>query len=111
MSTQTAFPFAPSFADRVLSSPVARRSDPAPSHVAGKQVTESGRREGQAMGVLALVKKYPCSTARELASKSDFTVHIIGRRLPELEKAGYIVRRNVRECSLGKRPATTWEAL
>jgi hypothetical protein len=111
MSTQTAFDFAPTFSERVLAVRIARKSDPKPSHLAAGGITRSGRREGQCLAVLALVRKYPCSTSLELASNSNLDRYVIARRLPELEKAGYIARRNVRECSVGKRPATTWQAL
>src|SRR5947207_2962586 len=111
MSNQSAFDFAPNFAERVLAVRIARCVDPKPSHLAAGEMAVSGKREGQALAVLALVRKYPCSTTRELSSRSQLTVHVIGRRLPELEKAGYIARKNTRECSVGKRLATTWQAL
>jgi hypothetical protein len=97
--------------DQALAVPVARRSDPEPSHSAAREMTSSGRREGQLQGVLALVRKYPLSTSLELASRSQFDRYVIARRLPELERAHLVTKRSVRQCTVGNRPATTWEAL
>lgn len=96
--------------ERALRVPVAAKSDPGTSHEAAQAITRSGRREGQLMGVLALIKKHPLSTSLEL-SRYGFDRYVTARRLPELAKAGLVMRRKVRECTVGKRPATTWEAV
>lgn len=96
--------------DRALRSPVSANDDPAPSHLAGQAITRSGMREGQLMGVLALVKRHPLSTTLELA-QHGYNVHTIGRRLPELVHAGLVIKRKIRQCTIGKRSATTWEAI
>jgi hypothetical protein len=93
-----------------LATPVARRSDPESSHLAAREVTDSGRREGQCLGVLALLKKHPLSTSLELA-KYGYDRHTIARRLPQLEEAGLVSRRTARTCNVGNRKALTWEAL
>lgn len=90
--------------------PIARRSDPETSHLAAGEVTASGRREGQLLGVLALVRKYPLSTSLELAQKSTFDRYVTARRLPELEHSGLVVKRAARLCTVGNRLAVTWEA-
>jgi hypothetical protein len=93
-----------------LRTPVARDDDPEPSKEAAREITGSGKREGQLMGVLALVKRYPLSTTLELA-QHGYNVHVIGRRLPELVKGGLVNKRKVRKCTIGNRSATTWEAV
>lgn len=93
---------------QALTVPIARKSDEPTSHAAAREVTESGRREGQLLAVLALVRKYPGRTSLELASLSKLDRHVIARRLPELETAGYISRGEIRKCTAGNRSAMTW---
>ena len=110
--TQSSFDFIPrGTVHSALSSPVARTTDPKQSHLAAAEVTASGRREGQLLAVLALVKKFPRSTSLELSRHSSLDRYMVARRLPELEKAGLVAKRAVRECHVGHRPATTWEAI
>ena len=108
---QAAFEFAPNPVHKALRQPIAANADPETSHIAGRQITESGKREGQLLGVLALVKRYPRSTSLELSHKGGFDRYIIARRLPELAAAKLVDRRAPRVCTVGNRPATTWEAL
>lgn len=97
--------------DAALHGPIARKVDPEPSKLAAAEITKSGKREGQLLAVLALVKKYPRSTSLELSAHSSFDRYVIARRLPELRAAGLVVNRDVRMCQFGGRPASTWEAL
>lgn len=97
--------------ERALHSPVAARRDPVTSHQAAREITASGKREGQCLAVLALVKKYPRRTSLELSHCGGLERHTIARRLPELEKGGLIKRAGIRECAVGLRLATIWEAL
>jgi hypothetical protein len=94
-----------------LTSPVARAADPKPSKLAAAEITASGRREGQLLAVLALVKKFPRSTSLELSRHSSLDRYVVARRLPELAHAGLVAKRSVRQCVVGHRPATTWEAI
>ena len=56
-----------------------------------------------------IVHDYPGMTASELAmTVSDRDPRTIGRRLPELARAGLIRRGEARRCSVTGRPATTW---
>ena len=96
--------------ERALRVLVAAKNDPAPSKEAAEAITRSGKREGQLLGVLALVRRYPLSTSLEL-SRHGFDRYVIARRLPELAAAGLVLRRKVRQCTVGNRPATTWEAM
>lgn len=93
-----------------LGRPVARLSDPRPSHQAAAEVTASGQRQAQASRVLEMLRRFPLCTSLELAEASGIDRYIVARRLPELEAARLVSRRTARICSYGKRLATTWEA-
>jgi hypothetical protein len=97
---------------KALSAPIARKTDPKTSHLSAQAITESGRRQGQLQGVLALLRKYPRSTSLELYSKSAFADrYICARRLPELERAGLAMKCGERLCNVGNRMATIWQAV
>ena len=108
---QQQFEFAPSLIQAAMKRPIAAKDDPETSFLAAKRITESGKREGQLQGVLALVRKYPLSTSLELASHSQFDRYVIARRLPELASAGLIARRGPRICTVSGSKAVIWEAL
>ena len=99
------------YIDKALEHPIAANLDPVTSFQAAKEITASGKRHGQLIGVLALVKLYPRSTSLELSRHSGFDRYVIARRLPELASAGLVVRRDARLCMVGNRPAVTWEAI
>ena len=113
MSTQRTFEFLPPHtAGDALLSPIARRSDPGTSHDAAEAMTASGRREGQQLEILALVRRHPKKTSAELADLSPtLDRYQVARRLPELEHGGLVVKRNSRKCSITGYEAHTWEAL
>ena len=114
MSHQTQFPFIPpSTVGAALPSPISRRSDPETSKEAAREMNESGRREGQALAVLALVRRWPRSTAPELASFSNGSLdrYQVSRRLADLEHVGKVIKRNSRKCSIRGTEMHTWEAL
>lgn len=90
--------------------PIARRSDPESSKAAAREITESGLRVRQQTEVLRLVRAYPNRTSLELAQHGSLDRYVIARRLPELEQAGLVKRGEMRRCSIGARPALTWEA-
>lgn len=92
-----------------LTSPLARRTDPQSSHSAAEEVTRSGKREGQVLAVLALVRKYPGSTSLELAKHSvGLDRYVTARRLPELEKQGLVRKGDERPCTINGRSMVTW---
>jgi hypothetical protein len=117
VSTQRAFDFIPPATVKdAMSFPIARRLDPETSKEAALEITASGRREGQALTVLAFVRKYPGKTSSELAVKAQtsgcpYDRYVFARRLPELEKAGLVWKRNSRQCSVSGLQAHTWESL
>jgi hypothetical protein len=94
-----------------LEVPVARKADPMPSKLAAEQVTASGRREGQLLAVLALLRRHPRSTSLELSRHGSLDRYIVARRLPELEHVGLVRRLPARICIVGNRQATVWEAI
>lgn len=106
MSTQQSL-----FDQSPLNTPIARRSDPATSHAAAKEITESGARGRQHQEVLELVKAHPKLTSRELAVFSQLDRYILARRLPELEAAGLVRKGEARECGVSGFKAVTWEAI
>jgi DNA-binding MarR family transcriptional regulator len=88
--------------------PLARSTDISTSHRAARRLREVGEHARQKAWVLALVREHPGATARELAEQTeDFAVNhpIIWRRLPDLEKEGYVVKGPVNH---RRRPAVTW---
>lgn len=90
--------------------PIARRTDPESSKAAAEDITESGLRAHQQAEVLRLVRAHPKHTSLELAQHGSLDRYAIARRLPELERAGLVRRGEIRPCSVGARPALTWEA-
>ena len=70
----------------------ARATDPASSHRAAMAITLSGKAGRQQAEILEALKRYDGSTSRELAELSGLSLHVIGRRMPELERKGLIRR-------------------
>lgn len=94
-----------------MTSPIAATADPDTSKLAAKQITESGQREGQCLGVLALVTKYPNCTALELSVKGrTYDRYVIGRRLSELEHGKLIRKSGTKKCGVSGKKAVTWRA-
>ena len=100
-----------------------RSTDPETSKAAAEEITTSGTAARQAEQVLQLVRLYPKSTSKELAfvaargqSTRGLDYHAIARRLPELERAGFIRKGPPRKCTQRihngiHRKATTWEPM
>lgn len=93
---------------RRVETPIARRSDPASSHLAAAEVTASGKRQQQIGLVIDLVRKFPGLTSMELAGMSGEDRYMIARRLPEALTAGAIRKGEQRTCSFTGRLALTW---
>jgi hypothetical protein len=95
--------------------PRARESDPLSSHLAAREVKESGRLGKQQAEVLAAVKRWPGLTSAELASRMAqergcawFSLrHMVARRLPDLEPI-FIVKGKMRRCSMTTHSAVEW---
>lgn len=114
MSAQTSFDFVPpSTVKDCLSSPVARRLDPGTSHLAGETFTESGRREGHMLVILAVLKlRGRPLTIGEIARESKSLDYIqVGRRMKQMEKGGLVLRRNSRKCTVNGTEMQCWEAV
>lgn len=90
---------------------LARRSDPATSHIAAARMRESGAAGRQAQAVLAAVRQWPGSTAVEIAQLAGIDRYAVSRRLPELAKAGSVRRSAPRNCTVNGRPQTTWRVV
>ena len=90
--------------------PVARGSDPETSHLAGEDLTRSGRRESQRRLVYQAVCDYPGRTSAELSAIVGLDRHMVARRLPDLAATGQVVRGPPRKCAASNRShiATTW---
>ena len=98
--------------ERALRSHISAKADPRTSKEAEGAITSSGLREGQCLGVLALVRKFPDSTSLELSVKGrTYDRYIIARRLPELERGGLIAKSGVKVCGVSGKKATTWKAI
>lgn len=96
--------------DAIRSRELARTSDPATSKSAAAAMVESGALASTLDHVWQLLRARQDSTARELArTHEDYdNAH---KRLPELERLGFVVRVGTRRCSVTNRPATVWRAL
>lgn len=85
----------------------ARSTDPITSHLAGEEVTKSGRRAKQQNAVFDLVTYNPGHTASELSEFSNLDRYQIQRRLSDMD--GVRVRKGEpHECKVTGRLAVTW---
>ena len=88
----------------------ARNTDPESSKEAAREMIDSGAMASQRMQVYVALQRHNNSTARELSDASGITVHVIGRRLTELDRLGMVSRGPQRLCRIGNRNATEWRA-
>ena len=72
--------------------PASRHTDPASSHMAFKKICDDGTLTTQRTQVYLAVADHPWSTAREIAEAAQIDRYTVSRRLPELEKLGYVSR-------------------
>lgn len=86
----------------------ARATDPHTSHLAAAEIIASGARAEQQRQVLTAVRAMPGSTSAELAQTFDLDRYAVARRLPELDRAGFIRRGDARRCDANGRTALTW---
>jgi hypothetical protein len=88
---------------------LSRKPDPKTSHEAAEYMTESGELGAAQAFTLELVRANPSQTNSELALLAGLRDgRKTGRRLPELERLGLIVREPARRCSVTNRNAHTW---
>ena len=92
-----------------IQTPIARATDPAPSHEAAEYMNATGKRKKQQQLALDLVRRHPGLTADELAMYGGrLDRYMLNRRLPELETAELVERGPARPSSITGRNASTW---
>lgn len=96
----------PSPADPRPRHPASRATDPDTSHDAEAKINASGKRDTQSSRVLLAACIRPGRTSAELGR--EVGRYIAARRLPELERYGYVVRGEQRKCRESGNMATTW---
>jgi len=84
----------------VAGAPRSRRTDPASSGLAAQRIGKVGARQ-QAAIILEAIRRHPGRTAEGLEEPTGLHKSAIGKRLPELRRAGLIDR--VGESSRGAR--------
>ena len=92
---------------RAVALTLSRKDHPETSAEAAAYIAPK-RREKQ-LRAFGFVIENPGKTANELARISqDRDTRTIGRRLPELEKKGLVIRGGPRRCEITGRKATIW---
>lgn len=87
--------------------PRARATDPETSHQAAEAIRRSGKLTRQQAAVPEAVRRFPGSTAVELARKAELDRYAVSRRLPELQPV-HVRRGPPRECTINGNPQSTW---
>lgn len=87
---------------------LARRSDPPTSHQAAREVESRCIAESQRMKCLQAVRDFPGQTFGEVAESANLNGEVPHRRLPELERAGFVRRGAARVCSARNTRCQTW---
>lgn len=91
--------------------PIAANADPQTSHEAAAALTASGARDMQRRRVLDALRRYPFVTSAELARFGKLDRYECARRLPDLERDGVaVVRQLPRPCTVTGKRAQTWRA-
>ena len=87
---------------------LSRTTDPATSHEAAAQVESFGVADDQRSRCLAEVLRQPGQTCGEIADHIGLSRHSVGRRLPELRRAGVLRNGEARPCSVQGSRQLTW---
>lgn len=98
------------FATQIIDTPIpaSRRADPESSRIAERGAGITGQRKR----VAAAMEFEENITALELAVKHCMDRYMVSRRLPELEKLGFVARHpSLRRCRICGRPTTTWKGV
>ena len=85
--------------------PRARNTDPGTSHQAAGRILPKLRAQQEL--VLSALKRFPGSTAVELASRASLDRYMVSRRLPELSPI-WVRRHAPRICSIKGTAQMTW---
>ena len=88
--------------------PASRRESPYSSIKAEDELTTSGKLKSKRRAVYEALKRYSNVTARELSQMSGLDHPTVHKRLPELEKLGFVVRGEYRPCHITGKTCTTW---
>ena len=98
-------PDTPPAPPRRLSSP------PCTSRMALEKITTSGKRAGQMGAIVNFLRTQTTPmTSYEIAVAIGVDRSGPGRRMSDLEVAGFVRRRSIRTCSISGAPSITWEA-
>ena len=90
-----------------IQTPNSRNTDPSTSHLAGAEITRSGRRQRQLDLVVGLVQESEGKTSAELALFSGYDRSKIARRLPDAEGI-YLKKGEPRKCTVTGSLSVTW---
>ncbi|MDY0357075.1 MAG: helix-turn-helix domain-containing protein [Sedimentisphaerales bacterium] len=88
--------------------PLSRNTDSLGSFKAGDRMAKSGLGGKRRARVYHALRQAQGSTSAELAKAAGLDRHDVARRLPELAKAGWVVRGRARMCKVCAVPCTTW---
>lgn len=90
--------------------PLARTSDPKPSHAAAEKLVRSGKQRRQVDQVVEAVRLHPGLTYMELAALDDNSLGAqqFSKRIPDARNEGRIECVKTRECTVTKLNAATW---
>ena len=88
--------------------PNSRKTDPESSHLAGEEMTASGKRKHHMQIVSAAVNNNPGLTSLELSTKIMLDRYQTARRLPDAESKNLVKRGPERICKVGNRSSVTW---
>ncbi len=89
--------------------PIAANADPASSHIAAREITESGLRGRQKREVLEALRACGMQrTSAEVAYDSKLDRHMVARRLPDLREDGLVEQCEMHTCGVTGRKAVTW---
>lgn len=88
--------------------PMAHRGDPETSRMAARNLVESGRLGRQQQAVLDALRTANGSTHGELGVVMGVHWLTPARRLPELERAGYVRKGEPRICRMKGTKCTVW---
>jgi len=101
-------PKPPRFRDRAG---LAASDGPISSHLAGDDLTISGRRASQKAEIVSWIRTQASRlTSLESPHATGMDRYRVARRLPDLGRDGLVERGDVRECTASHRPAITGRA-
>lgn len=88
---------------------LARNNDPTTSHEAATQLKDSGKHAHQKTVVLGALSRCRMSaTSAEIAQDNELDRYLVARRLPDLEKDGWVEKEGKRQCRVTGRKGVVW---